>query len=146
MTEGRRTSRRFQIVLFVSLALNLFLAGFLAARWLAPAWHEERRGPEAIVERLTSRLSGADAEVMRAAFQANQPKLASLFGELQQARREVRQRLAAQPFDPDALAKAVADLRIKQTAFFTGLQDTILPAVGKLSPEGRGRLLPGMGR
>ncbi len=146
MTDGRFTGRRFQIVLFVSLALNLFLAGFLAARWLAPAWHEERRGPEAIAERLTSRLSGADAEVMRAAFQANQPKLASLFGELQQARREVRQRLAAQPFDPDALAKAVADLRVKQAAFFSALQDTILPAVGKLSPEGRSHLLPGMGR
>lgn len=146
MTDGRFTGRTLQIVLFVSLALNLFLGGFLAARWLAPAWHEPPRGPEAIVERLTSRLSGTDAEVVRAAFQANHDKLASLFADVQQGRREVRQSLAAQPFDPDALAKAVADLRVKQAAFFAGLQDTILPAVGKLSPEGRAHLLPNMGR
>jgi len=146
MTDGLGTGRRVQILLFVSLALNLFLAGFLAARWLAPEWHERPHGPQAIVERLTSHLSGADAEVMRAAFQANQDKLAAAFGELQQARREVRQILAAQPFDPDALAKAIADVRTKQGAFFAVIQDTILPAVGKLSPEGRKRLLPGMGR
>ena len=147
MSDGRFTGRTFQIVLFVSLALNLFLAGILAARWLAPVWHHEPRGgPEAIVERLTSRLPSTDAGVMRAAFQANQAKLAGAFGELQQARREVRQRLVAEPFDPDALARAVADLQVKQNAFFAALQDTILPAVGKLSPEGRSHLLPGMGR
>ena len=146
MTDGLGTGRRVQILLFVSLALNLFLAGFLAARWLAPEWHEQPRGPQAIVEKLTSHLSGADAEVMRAAFQANQGKLAAAFGEVQQARHEVRQRLAAQPFDPDALAKAVAEVRVKQGAYFTALQEIILPAVGKLSPEGRKHLLPGMGR
>ncbi len=145
MSDGRFTGRTFQIVLFVSLALNLLLGGNLAVHWLAPVWHEERRGPEAIVERLTSRLPSADADVMRAAFQANQAKLAGAFGELQQARREARQRLVAQPFDPDALAKAAADVRVKQNAYFAALQDTILPAVGKLSPEGRSHLLPGMG-
>ena len=147
MTDGRFTGRRFQIVLFASLALNLFLVGFLVARGLSHAWHhEEPRGPQAIVERLTRHLSGADAEVMRSAFQANQDKLAAAFSDLQQARREMRARIAADPYDPDALAKAAADVQVKWQAFIAALQDTILPAVGKLSPEGRRHLLPGTGR
>ena len=145
MSDGRFTGRTFQIVLFASLALNLFLVGFLVARGLSHTWHEEPRGPQAIVERLTRHLSGADAEVMRAAFQANQDKLAAAFSALQQARREVRQRIAADPYDPDALVKAAADVQVKWQAFIAALQDTILPAVGKLSPEGRRHLLPGMG-
>jgi hypothetical protein len=80
------------------------------------------------------------------AAQKGSSTLAAAFGEVQQARHEVRQRLAAQPFDPDALAKAVAEVRVKQGAYFTALQEIILPAIGKLSPEGRKHLLPGMGR
>jgi hypothetical protein len=144
--EGLSAGRTFEIVLFRSLALNLLLTGGLVLPWLAAEWFEPRPGPEVILERLTKRLYGADAHVMGAALQADRGKLASPFEALQQARREVRQKLAAQPLDPETLAKAMSDLRVKADAFAAALQDIMLQAARKLSPDGRNhlRLDPGM--
>jgi len=138
--EGPAAGRTFQLVLFRTLALNLLLAGALVLPWLASALLKPQPGSEAITERITSGLSRADADVIRAAFRADQGKLARLFGEVQQFRDVVSRTLAAQPFDPDDLAKARANLRVKEEAFFGAVQETVLRAASKLSQHGRDHL------
>lgn len=138
--SGRAGSRTLQIVLFASLVLNVFLAGYVIARAVAPDWHRPKSGPDAIVERLSSQLPSSDADTLRAAFESNRSKLDALWSALQSSRREVRAKLIAEPFDQAAFAQGVAETRAKHDAFFAAVSDTVVQAVGKLSPEGRRKL------
>ncbi|HLI12965.1 MAG TPA: periplasmic heavy metal sensor [Alphaproteobacteria bacterium] len=140
------SSRGLRIVVFISLALNVFLIGFVVARLVRPEWRSPRPppgGPDAIVARLSSKLDGKDAATLRAAFDSDKADLTQRFAELQSARRELRTKLMAEPFDHEALAKAMADLRTRHDAFIAEVQDALLKAVDQLSPEGRRRLLSG---
>jgi uncharacterized membrane protein len=140
MSDGGRMGRKLQIALLVSLGLNLFLVGFLAARWWAPFHHPPRWTPEEIGERLARPLPEKDAEVIRDAFQANAAKLATLFGALQEARREVRAKMSAEPLDRTALAAAMTQARMKRAALEDAVQEVILDASSHLSLDGRKRM------
>jgi len=137
------TSRTLKNILFLSMAVNLLLAAVVTTRWWTPLWHEPRRGPDAIVERLAAPLPTKDADILRANFQANQAKLATLMAELQQARRDAHDKLVAEPFDLAAFSNAVATLRTKRQAFDLAIQNTVLEVVPSFSPEGRKRLWRG---
>ena len=137
------TAGTLKNILFLSVAVNLLLAAVVTTRWWMPLWHEPRRGPEAIVERIAAPLPAKDADILRANFQANQAKLAALMTELQQARRNAHDKLVAEPFDPVAFSSAVSVVRAKRQAFDTAIQDTILQSIPSFSPEGRKRLWHG---
>ena|SRR5271167_205172 len=134
------TARTLKNLLFLSVAVNLLLAAVLTTRMWMPIWHEPPRGTEAIVQRLTADLPAKDADLLRAGFQANQAKLAALTEELQHARREVHEKLVAEPFDPAAFSTAVMVLRAKRQAFDSAVQDTIVQTIPSFSPEGRKKL------
>jgi uncharacterized membrane protein len=53
------------------------------------------------------------------------------------ARRTVRRTLRSEPFDPDALAHAMDDIRKARTAFEQTLQDVMREAAAEISPDGR---------
>jgi uncharacterized membrane protein len=144
MSDGRATMRAVQIVLFVSLALNLLLAGFVGGRLLAPLYHHPpEHTPAALIERLVRALPERDGTVLRAAFKANAAKIATLAAELEQARLDVRLKLSAEPFDKAALEAAMNKARDKRMALYKAMQSVVLDAVGNLSPEGRSRLWTG---
>ncbi|HXQ67001.1 MAG TPA: periplasmic heavy metal sensor [Alphaproteobacteria bacterium] len=136
MSDGRTKAWTLQIVLFASLAVNLFVAGYFAAHLLH---RREPPGPSpmAVLERLSAPLPQQDKEVLAAAWKADQAKLAGLSAELQAARREVRAKLIAEPFDSAALAAAMANARMKHEALDAEFQAIIVDAVTKFSPEGR---------
>lgn len=143
MINVRWNSRTVQIVLFVSLALNLFFAGFYVANWWGHAWHEPPRGVEEMVERIGARLPATDRAVLRSAWAADQAKLTGLFTEVQNARRDMRAKLALEPFDRAAVAAAMNEVRVKRQAFFDEVQGVLLTALPNISPDGRKRLWSG---
>ncbi|HYB55694.1 MAG TPA: periplasmic heavy metal sensor [Alphaproteobacteria bacterium] len=136
MSNGRTKAWALQIVLFASLAVNLFVAGFFAAHLLH---RREPPGPSpmAVLERISAPLPEKDKEILAAAWKADQAKLAGLSAELQAARREVRAKLIAEPFDSAALAAAMTDARMKHEALDAEFQAIIVDAATKFSPEGR---------
>ncbi|MFI4988524.1 MAG: periplasmic heavy metal sensor, partial [Alphaproteobacteria bacterium] len=135
--NGRTKAWLLQLVLFVSLAINLFVAGYFVAR----LWEHHRPdgppGPMMLAERLAAPLNEKDRELLLSAWKANQPKLAGLNAELQAARRNVRAKLTAEPFDRAALAAAMAEARAKHLTVDEAIQSVILDAVVNFSPEGR---------
>ncbi len=137
MSNGRAKGWVLQVALFASLAINLFGAGYFVAR----LWHHHPPpgppGPMMLAERLAAPLPAADKEVLLSAWKADQPKLASLNAELVAARREVRAKLNAEPFDRAALAAALSNTRAKRLALDEEIQGIIVDAVAKFSPEGR---------
>jgi len=134
------TARMLKNLLFLSVAVNLLLAAVLTTRLWMPIWHEPPRGTEALIQRLTADLPSKDADLLRASFQANQAKLAALMEDLQRARREVHDKLVAEPFDGAAFSTAVTVLRAKRQAYDTAVQDTIVQTIPNFSPEGRRKL------
>lgn len=146
MTQGGRAGW-LRYALYASLALNLFVVGFFGAHWLGLSWHAPPHGgPETVLDRLSAHLPDKDKAVLRDGWQADRNKLAGLFTDLQNARRVVRTKLTADPFEREALAAAVADARAKRQAYEQELQAVILEAVPKFSAEGRSRLWAGAGQ
>lgn len=134
------SERTIKTLLFASVALNLFLAGIVTTHWWRPFFHERPRGVEEVVERVTRSLGEKDASMVRATFQASQPKLATLLADLQQARRDVRAKLTAEPFDPAAFHAAINTAHSKREAYDQAMRDVIVQAVDQLSPDGRQHL------
>jgi uncharacterized membrane protein len=138
MSNGGTKAWVLQAVLFASLAVNLFIAGYFAAHlWRHSEPLAPPAGPMAVIERLSEPLPAQDKEALLAAWKANQAKMQGLTAEQQAARREVRAKLVAEPFDQAALAAAMATARAKHAAVDEEMQAIILEAVAKFSPEGR---------
>ena len=140
---GDRASR---IVLFVSLALNLFFLGALGATavrqlWLpAPAAFEPSRSAAERIDRLAATLHAADAEKLRAEFRGREQALEQAHSAYRRAQDAVRAALRAEPFDVDAVRSAMADTRAARFALDLALNDVIAAAAARMSPAGREKL------
>lgn len=128
-------SRRLAIGLAISLALNLFLAGFVAARLLRPPPPpppQVHDGPPsggarpALGLRRMMRERGVD---MRADRQA-----------LRKARREVVQSLRAEPFDVERFKTGLAELRELSGQSQRKLHDVLVEAAQDMTHQQRVRL------
>lgn len=105
------TPRRLSVALAVSLALNLFLGGFVVARMVLHARRDHH-----------------------AAFHFNG-------GPLGHARQKVAQALQRDPLDKAALDDAFAQLRSATTAAQTQLHRDLTELAPTLSPDERMRML-----
>lgn len=118
-------------VLAISLGLNLFLLGFGVARMfgprhmaMAPEHEPGRMGPGKAL-----RFFGPHAPALRAQR-----------GEVLQARTAVAQALTREPFDRDALAKALSDLRAVTAEGQLKLHEVLLETAEKLPQDEREKL------
>lgn len=99
--------RRLGLMLLASLGLNLFLAGFLAARlWGGPGHPPPGRpfGPRELV--VAARQAGAEGQV-RELMQRRREGLRKHHGQMRAARAEVHAALLAEPFDAARLREAL---------------------------------------
>jgi len=140
MSNGGARGRVVRAVLFASLALNIFVAGYFAHH----LWQHHHPppplpggGPMAVIERLSEPLPQADKDKLLAAWKAHQTKVQELTTALQAARREFRAKLVAEPYDGAAVATAMANVHTKRTAVDEEMEAVILDAAGNFSPEGR---------
>jgi uncharacterized membrane protein len=146
----RLTPGRLRGILVVSIAVNLFLAALVGAqRWQAvqlrrmavPAISAlERQGlqaPETTLERLGAALSRDDAAILLGAARARLGTLLSMKADFVAAAEHVRREIARDPVDPAGLRVAIAEARRQRQRFGPLLEDIVLDAVPRMSPEGR---------
>jgi uncharacterized membrane protein len=142
-TVGDRASR---VLLFVSLALNVFFLGVLGATavrqlWLQPpAAFEPSRTAAERIDRLAASLPAADAEKLRAEFRSREQALEAAHSTYRRAQDAVRAALRADPFDLAAVRAAMADTRAARQALDLALHEVIASAAAHMSPAGRNRL------
>jgi uncharacterized membrane protein len=126
-------------LLLGSLALNLFFIGIAAAMFI--------RGPEpprvwdrnvfVRVERLAATLPPADAQIVRAAMDANHAAIAKTQDAYHQARDDIRETLRQDPFKVEAMRAAMVKARAARQAYDQVIQDVFADAAAKMSPAGR---------
>jgi uncharacterized membrane protein len=147
MSLSLRTRRVVQLVLAISLAVNLFGIAFVGAR----LWHNhtvrgaliEADGGTAappvrtILRQIIASLPAKDGVILREAFIARLPELAALNRASIGAAEQVRIDIAQQPFD---FAKTQADMLVSRDArqkTGAAVQETLLGVLPKMSDEGR---------
>jgi uncharacterized membrane protein len=140
---GDRASR---IVLFVSLALNLFFLGVLGATavrqlWLQPpaAFQPSRSAAERI-DRLAATLQADDADKLRATFHGREQALETAHSAYRRAQEAARAALRAEPFDVGAVRSAMTDTRAARLALDLALHEVISIAAVQMSSAGRNSL------
>jgi uncharacterized membrane protein len=141
-------AKRLSIVLAISVAVNLLLAGIMVGR----AFRHRHQPP----------FDGHEQPGMRAERDGRRGPLRGLFREhgdalrekrrsMGDARRTAREALEAEPFDQAALERALEGLRKETVASQEIMHRAIVEAAVKGPPEERKKLgraleLPGMGR
>ncbi len=139
-------TRWLSIALFVSVALNLALAGALAAQaWrMREGMRMEGRGPEG----LARQLSPTGAEKARTLMRSRRPEAMELFTAIREARGDAQAALIAKPFDAARLARAMDQLRVANKSLQKHIQVGFIDLAGQVSHDDReklSRLMPGMG-
>jgi uncharacterized membrane protein len=140
-------TKRLSIALAVSVALNLFAAGFLVSRALHRG-HGPRMPPPAqdFVDvspfmgprGLLGSGAGPHAEPrVREVMRAHGKELREGRGELRERRRAVEDALRAEPFDAAALTTALAALRASTNAAQERMHATMVDLAKTLSAEER---------
>lgn len=132
-------------VLPVSLLLNVFLAGVVAALALPMAFGPPRPphgppDPMHMAERMAETLPPADAELLRKAFAARAGMIRDSKATMDAFPDRLRAAMGAEPFAIDTLAAVFADGRAARTEMEDAMSAAVLDAVGRMSPEGRHRL------
>lgn len=147
-------TKRLSIALAVSIALNLFGAGFLVSRALQrrhgpgtpPATHDfvdvsPFMGPHGL---LGSGVGPHAAPRVREVMRAHGEELRKGRGELRERRRAVEDALRAEPFDGAGLRTALSGLRTSTNAAQERMHAALVDLAKTLSPEER-RALAGAG-
>jgi hypothetical protein len=146
----RLTPGRLRVIVVISIALNLFLVALVGAQgWQAiqlrrmavPAISAlERQGlqdPEGTLERLGGQLSRDDAAILLGAARARLGALLSVQADFVAAVERTRAEIARDPIDPDGLRAAIAEARRQRQRFGPLLEDILLDAVPRMTPDGR---------
>lgn len=138
--------RGARYVLLASLVLNLFLAGLMVGRFVAPPPPGPPPSPDRFIDALTRGMSPADGAVMRQIFAAHRAELDQAMAQADQARESVRDALEAQTFDQAALDAALGRAEVARRSLENLRQGVMTEAVRQLSPEGRrylAQMVPG---
>ncbi|HEY8351963.1 MAG TPA: periplasmic heavy metal sensor [Sphingomonadales bacterium] len=127
-----------RIVLVLSLALNLLLLGFLAARALFP---EPRLvGPHVALHHAMEELSPEAQEVVRNTMRAHGKNLRAHMRELRQAKAELQDLLGTDPLDEAAVADVLRQIRRHNGAIQEEIHEATLEIARELPVDERRHL------
>jgi uncharacterized membrane protein len=128
-------SRRWLVWgLVVSVAFNLFLAGFVGTR----LWQERQNDvPLGPLARVMHHLPRETREQVRDKVDAVRPQLREAARELRQARGRAMNALTAEPFDRAAADTAFADVRRRSERMSAIYQSAMIEAAIGLGPDAR---------
>ena len=131
-----------QKVLFVSLGLNLFLAGFLFARGV------DSIGPAQPPEPINVSLGGMPQDIppelqesLEENFRKHSREVSRIYGDLIEARIVAREVLQQEEFDEVALEEALAEVRELQIQIQGPLHEALVEAAMELDVEMRRELV-----
>lgn len=140
-------TKTLAVVLFVSLALNLFLAGSMVGRWSGHgrhAWGENKHWGAKYW--LSHTLGDEAAPKVEAMWDTHRAKLKPLREEAKQARGAIQQALAADPFDAEAYAAALQHSLERGMAVRASHHAFMIDLARVLTPEQRAKLAEHAGR
>jgi uncharacterized membrane protein len=130
------------VLLFVSLAANLVVAGFAVARFAGP-----RPGGE--VERIVALGIRAFPPELRPAItqgaRDQRDKFRGLIENAQAARQRMFEAMRAEPFDKAKLEAAFADVRARTNDVQALGQTIVADAIASASPQTRSKIRPPRG-
>lgn len=131
-------------LLIGSLALNLFFIGLIGSMAFrsfgtTPEVPTNRRDA-ARIESIAASLPPADAEKLRAQFAAQRPAVEAARENIGRKQDVIRATLRAEPFDIEALRRAMAETRAARETFYQALGGVISGAAAEMSQAGRNKL------
>jgi len=133
MNELNKWTKILGVVLVLSLALNFFLAGWMGARLI----HDDERHDRWSISRLVRDLPKDQRDEVLAIFDAHRDQIRGVMDGMRETRREVADLLEAEPYDANAVAAALAKLRIESGQLQESMHAALLEAAAKLPPEAR---------
>lgn len=142
--------RTLLIVLFVSLAVNLFLVGALAGGLvIGQRMHGERpppmqRGMAQPLWRAGDALPPESAMAYRQALRGAGPELRDAMRSARAERAEAWKSLAAEPFDPAATKRRLADIRGREADARGRIEERIVDYAAGLPAADRAALARGL--
>ncbi len=142
--NGSSSSARVWLV--ASLALNLFMAGAIAAQFLAgrgPGFpHHSAHGPAHSMHPRVLRavLPEQDQAVLEETLQKHRPTIRPRVKALREARRGVAEALRAEPFERRNLEAALATLRVREAEMAAAAQGMTAELASRVSPQARSKL------
>lgn len=142
-----RLSKPMRLVLILSLALNLFGAGAIAAGtvadrgWLANTFGFHHRPPRMMgmpnPRQLHAVLPESGRAILKETLDAHRPRFRENLRGLFAARHAVAEAIKAVPFDRERLEAAFATLRDREARVAAAAQATMLDLVARLDAEER---------
>ena len=136
MTQSRWITA-LSVALFISLALNIFVAGWVAGHRMGPPGGMGEAGIRIGIQRVLRFLPPDDKPVVEAMFEAERPNIRGQFQALREARKKVADILRAPDFDQAAFESAYGEMRQRSADVQNAIHALIVAAVPKLSPAGR---------
>lgn len=138
MTIRGKWAASLVVVLVLSLALNLFVAGFAASRWHGPG----RSGAiEHMIGAFVTRMPRELRHLVRDELHDVKPELRREFGDLMQARQRMFSLMRAEPLDDAALEAAMSDVRRELNDVQAVGQQAVLAAIKRADPAVRAEIL-----
>jgi Spy/CpxP family protein refolding chaperone len=144
-----RPSRRLlAIAFFVSLVLNLFLAGLVVGHlahgelWPWRTHYAREFGPFAgrALDRLVHSLDESDRQTVIETMRAHGAELARLGKAMHDQREAIEQLIRAPQFDRKTVEAAFAEMRKRGDEMQMAMGTALLDAIEKLPPQARQRL------
>lgn len=143
--------RGIVIALAISVMLNVFAIGFLSGRVISggdrsppPVANELGAGHPMAAFRMASRLPDEARRSFRRELRENLPTVRQAHRKLRDKRRAYADALASDPWDPDSIRQAQADMRAAQDERQQILDAALLKAFGVLEEDDRAILLSAM--
>ncbi len=125
-------------VLWLSIAGNLFAAALIGARMAAGS-----PGPPGLAgaaERMARDLPSADAARFRAVLDHERPWFDTARRRMVEARADLARSIAQNPYDENAVHERMSAYQARWAETSGRFGDSLLTAIGTLSPEGRAKL------
>ena len=126
-------------LLWLSLAGNLF-AGALIVAHLTMNRRPGPPGLDGVVERMASALPDPDAARFRATLAHERPWYDLARRQMDESREQLSQAIAQQPYDEAVVRDRMHNWQAHWIETSNRFGDSLLSAIGELSPEGRTRL------
>ncbi len=149
MTFRERMRLWLKPVLFLSLALNLFLAGVLIGRLPLPFKPWQGRPDvsiEFVVDRLAAGMSEPDQRVLREALARRQGELRPKIDDVKQALAAIQPILLTEHVDRAVLQAAIEGVLASRGAMQAEIVRLVVDTVPQLSLQGRRRVVEFMNR
>lgn len=127
-------------LLIASLATNMLLIGIFVGQVMfghPPPPPPGPAGLERFIDRVSERLSAADAAVLRDSFEEKRSLFDRLEDNRDSLRRGVDRALRSDPFDANGLTRTFDDFHRRENAISEEIDGAVVDVLSRLSAEGR---------